>query len=62
MGVFERRLAKGYKVFLPDKGTIRRPFVKSVPEFGIHSYLHPSTIAFIDLLHSTSLPLPVPDW
>ena len=24
-----------------------------VPEFGIHSYLHLSTIAFIDLLQST---------
>jgi hypothetical protein len=31
-----------------------------VPEFGIHSYLHPSTIAFIDLLHSTSQPLQFP--
>src|ERR1035437_1899378 len=35
----------------------------SVPEFGIHSYLHPSTIAFIDLLHSTSQPLQfTTDW
>jgi len=32
----------------------------SVPEFGIHSYLHPSTIAFIGLLHSTSQPLQFP--
>ena len=32
----------------------------SVPEFGIHSYLHLSTIAFIDLLHSTSQPLQFP--
>jgi hypothetical protein len=32
----------------------------SVPEVGIHSYLHPSTIAFIDLLHPTSQPLQFP--
>jgi hypothetical protein len=32
----------------------------SVPEFVIYSYLHPSTIAFMDLLHSTSQRLQFP--
>ena len=47
---------KRVRFISPVKGSVK---VK-VPEFGIHSYLHPSTIAFIGLLHSTSQPLQFP--
>jgi len=44
----------------PGVETLKATVKGSVPEFGTHSYRHPSTIAFIGLLHSTSQPLQFP--